>query len=575
MLFLSLAIVKLLIIINCDWLLLGQQHLAIGPYGYPIQHITQIDTNYCGAAAVAMIEKYEQMWHNSQQFIMAAADANGSNNLSLTEMKYYLNFIAGIPCSSYTVPTGNTADENEAILASMYSQATDQNVTPIVPVAGPLGATPHVVVVAGYTDKCGTPDYIIFQDPAGAGTERDLSVHVTFYKFAQQVGITFIEGEYVFFFISQPFYLQYPRSIGLPGLGAQDLFTDMNTIPKSTGGLYDDSNRYVRAVTKNRPELQPLPPFACDHGNSWPVPDSIWLESTNIADSALATLLDPANLELWYINELYQHIITGNYSYGDIILTSSTQFEWDDVDNSLKALKSIGNHPGIYMRIVEIMNGDDVLIGVVLLLHNEPSNVLAIIGIPPKPEEMQYAKATGNYDRLYHVCPEDIYKIYGNWPMAWNSYRSFALTGCMPMSSLPIWITVDASTTDTVYMDYFGHFLYLDDNGFFKMNGQRFKPLRQIGANNNPLPSEFSLAQNYPNPFNSETIISFDLQKAGHVKLNVYNITGQLVTILADDYYEAGRHMVTWDGSECASGVYFYRITKGIYIESKKMILLK
>jgi hypothetical protein len=86
--------------------------------------------------------------------------------------------------------------------------------------------------------------------------------------------------------------------------------------------------------------------------------------------------------------------------------------------------------------------------------------------------------------------------------------------------------------------------------------------------------------QNYPNPFNPITEISFSLPNAGHVKLEVYNIMGQRVTTLVDEYREAGTHSVTWNskndaGHEVSSGVYFYRLESGSFTETRKMVLLK
>ncbi|MDP3114242.1 MAG: C25 family cysteine peptidase [Candidatus Cloacimonadaceae bacterium] len=89
-----------------------------------------------------------------------------------------------------------------------------------------------------------------------------------------------------------------------------------------------------------------------------------------------------------------------------------------------------------------------------------------------------------------------------------------------------------------------------------------------------------NLRGNYPNPFNPSTTISFDLAKAGKVKLNIYNIKGQLVKALANDVFGVGRHRIIWDGKDnhkrsVASGVYFYRLeTKG-YTNTRKMLMLK
>jgi len=89
------------------------------------------------------------------------------------------------------------------------------------------------------------------------------------------------------------------------------------------------------------------------------------------------------------------------------------------------------------------------------------------------------------------------------------------------------------------------------------------------------LPTVTSLAQNYPNPFNANTNISFSLAEAGNVSLNVYDITGRLVTTLVDGQMDAGQHVVVWDASSVSSGVYFYKLSTGDYSATKSMNLLK
>lgn len=94
------------------------------------------------------------------------------------------------------------------------------------------------------------------------------------------------------------------------------------------------------------------------------------------------------------------------------------------------------------------------------------------------------------------------------------------------------------------------------------------------------LPLEYSLAQNSPNPFNPSTKIQFELPKAGHIRLSIYNVLGQVVRTLYDDKLPAGKHSVIFDGrddngSTIASGIYFYRLETGNFTQSKKMILLK
>ena len=101
-----------------------------------------------------------------------------------------------------------------------------------------------------------------------------------------------------------------------------------------------------------------------------------------------------------------------------------------------------------------------------------------------------------------------------------------------------------------------------------------------LGAGNGSLPTEFALAQNYPNPFNPDTQIGFALPVESDVELSVFNILGQKVTTLAMGRMPAGNHTVAWhgtdaDGTQVASGIYFYRISAQNFTETKKMMLLK
>lgn len=89
------------------------------------------------------------------------------------------------------------------------------------------------------------------------------------------------------------------------------------------------------------------------------------------------------------------------------------------------------------------------------------------------------------------------------------------------------------------------------------------------------LPREFELLANYPNPFNAVTNIQFALPEASDVKLAVFDITGRLVTTLANGSYAAGFHTVTFDANTLSSGVYFYRLEAGEFVDTRKMVLLK
>jgi len=88
-------------------------------------------------------------------------------------------------------------------------------------------------------------------------------------------------------------------------------------------------------------------------------------------------------------------------------------------------------------------------------------------------------------------------------------------------------------------------------------------------------PNKSQLYQNYPNPFNPSTTIKFELPKASHVTLTVYDILGREVAVLVNERRNAGVYEVKFDGSNLASGVYFYRIQAGDYVFTKKLLLMK
>jgi hypothetical protein len=94
------------------------------------------------------------------------------------------------------------------------------------------------------------------------------------------------------------------------------------------------------------------------------------------------------------------------------------------------------------------------------------------------------------------------------------------------------------------------------------------------------IPRDYSLEQNYPNPFNASTVIKFNTKHDGHVRLDVFNILGQKVKTLADEFRHYGPQAVDWDGTDVSgqavpTGLYFYRLVTNDFSDVKKMVLLK
>jgi len=89
------------------------------------------------------------------------------------------------------------------------------------------------------------------------------------------------------------------------------------------------------------------------------------------------------------------------------------------------------------------------------------------------------------------------------------------------------------------------------------------------------VPTEYKLYANYPNPFNPSTVIKFDIPKEGKYVIKVFNLLGEVVSVLADKEFAAGRYQVTFDASYLSSGIYFYQLQGNEKNLIKKMLLLK
>ncbi|HWA07545.1 MAG TPA: T9SS type A sorting domain-containing protein, partial [Ignavibacteria bacterium] len=107
--------------------------------------------------------------------------------------------------------------------------------------------------------------------------------------------------------------------------------------------------------------------------------------------------------------------------------------------------------------------------------------------------------------------------------------------------------------------------------GIYKMTGN----LVGTGNNQNEIPSAFELNQNYPNPFNPETVISYSIPRAGYTELRVYDILGNEIAELVSDELNAGNYSVNFNPVNLAGGVYFYTLSSGDFIQTRKMVIVK
>ncbi|MEJ2495041.1 MAG: T9SS type A sorting domain-containing protein, partial [Ignavibacteriaceae bacterium] len=88
-------------------------------------------------------------------------------------------------------------------------------------------------------------------------------------------------------------------------------------------------------------------------------------------------------------------------------------------------------------------------------------------------------------------------------------------------------------------------------------------------------PDKFYVSQNFPNPFNPSTLIEYSLAKTSFVNLTIFNVLGEKIKNLIDKEQASGIYQINFDASSLPSGIYFYRIEAGNFVEIKKMVLLR
>jgi hypothetical protein len=131
----------------------------------------------------------------------------------------------------------------------------------------------------------------------------------------------------------------------------------------------------------------------------------------------------------------------------------------------------------------------------------------------------------------------------------------------------PTTMTLDKKSGKLYVSEHAGRVVVLNISSILAKSGES----EQTGS----IPNEIVLEQNYPNPFNPTTNFEFRIAEFGFVSLKVYDLLGNEVATLFDDYREAGSYQVEFDASNLSSGMYIYKLTAGGFTSTKKLLLLK
>ncbi|MDP1993647.1 MAG: T9SS type A sorting domain-containing protein [Ignavibacteria bacterium] len=162
--------------------------------------------------------------------------------------------------------------------------------------------------------------------------------------------------------------------------------------------------------------------------------------------------------------------------------------------------------------------------------------------------------------RFYHYTPKIAYKYCANWGLPTNGGNNdnelmsgeYNIINISPGSYFFV---------NRVIQDTFG----IKNTNF----------ITKVKKQNDVIPTSFSLSQNYPNPFNPETRIQYSVVSAQHVVLKVFDVLGNEVATLVNEEQPAGTYQISFNQKQLSSGIYFYQLRAGNFVQTKKMILLR
>jgi hypothetical protein len=142
------------------------------------------------------------------------------------------------------------------------------------------------------------------------------------------------------------------------------------------------------------------------------------------------------------------------------------------------------------------------------------------------------------------------------------------LTNATAYSEYPS-VAVSGSVVHVVWHD--------ERDGNYEIYHKRNPTGNPVGIKNisSEIPSSYSLSQNYPNPFNPSTKIKFQVPSSKFVKLIVFDILGKEVATLVNESLQPGTYETTFDASNLASGIYFYRLQSENFVETRRMLMVK
>ncbi|MFH1198181.1 MAG: FG-GAP-like repeat-containing protein [bacterium] len=199
------------------------------------------------------------------------------------------------------------------------------------------------------------------------------------------------------------------------------------------------------------------------------------------------------------------------------------------------------------------------------LLHNDGGNGNHWIVIKPQGVTNNRAGVGARIRAVAGSLSMTRYIVQGNGNSNDNLWAHFGLGSATTLDSLIVYWPngmTDVATNITAVDRYV---TFKEGEGI----------IVDVEENTAQVPGSYSLSQNYPNPFNPETIIEFAVPEKSDVRIELVNALGQVVKVLANGNFSAGTHQVKLNASDLASGIYFYKLISGGFVDVKKLVLMK
>jgi len=294
----------------------------------------------------------------------------------------------------------------------------------------------------------------------------------------------------------------------------------------------------------------------------------------------LAIAVNPLNPDILYAGTSL--ILPGSTGPSKIYRTDDGGSNWYTVINGIPQL-STSNNP---VRTISICEVDTSRVAAGLFVNDTTGGIyLTTNGGQQWSKKWGIPNVTGTLPRVISFRPGTPYEIYvgldrstasnvGVWRTTnggnnWQDFSGGVLTNVMSVRAMLWKVTGD---TTTLFAGVSGT-AAVSTRGVYEYTWPT-PPVGIIKRNNN-IPGNFSLGQNFPNPFNPSTKIGFKIAKQEFVSLAVYDMLGRKIQELIEVSLQPGNYEVIFNAGTLTSGIYFYKITAGNFIETKKMLLVR